>query len=90
MVALATIPLWLLDTYVPRRVEIVTGTVLMFEFSSNNAPVTYALTVRLDSGGIAHAANPARVPVSVGRRVKLTETVGMLTGMRRYRFEQMR
>ena len=86
---LTLLPLWLLDMSVPRHTRFVRGTVLMFDTDADESSVRYGVTVRLDTGGIAHATNPIGAVTVVGSRVELFEATGSLTGIRRYRLQQV-
>jgi hypothetical protein len=86
---LALVPLWLLDLSIPRHTRSVLGTVVMFETTADESAVWYSVTVNLDDGGVVHAKNPMKATTVVGSRVRLLETSGLLTGMRRYRLQQV-
>ena len=58
---LTLLPLWLLDMSVPRHTRFVRGTVLMFDTDADESSVRYGVTVRLDTGGIAHAGMSRRL-----------------------------
>src|SRR6266513_725476 len=89
LLVLTLLPLWLLDMSVPRHTRF-RGTVLMFDTDADESSVRYGVTVRLDTDGIAHATNPIGAVTVVGSRVELFEATGSLTGIRRYRLQQVR
>ena len=89
VLVLVVLPLWMLDISVPRRIRSVTGTVVMFQTTADESEVEYSLTVRLDSGKIAHATNGIRAVAVVGARVELSESTGLLSGIRRYRLQRL-
>ena len=61
----------------------------MFNTHASDSSVRYGVTVRLDAGGIAPAGNAIGVMTPVGSRVELSETTGLLTGIRRYRLYKL-
>ena len=89
LLVLALLPLWWLDISVPRHTRFVRGTVVMFDTDADDASVRYGVTVRLDAGGIAHATNSIGAVTVVGSRVELSEAIGLLTGIPRYRLKQL-
>ena len=61
----------------------------MFDTDADESSVRHGVTVRLDTGGIAHATNSTGAVTLVGARVELSEATGLLTGIRRYRLQQL-
>jgi hypothetical protein len=87
--ALAIIPLVLLDHAAARRTRSAVGTVVMFETLAHQAAVWHRAAVRLDDGRVVLASNSAQLTATVGSRVELVEKIGLLSGIPRYALRRM-